>query len=126
VAVHERAERPKVLGTQRVGLAVLPEHALDHQGIDVDQADPEQAQREHREFLILAAVASELVVPPSWMNPLALFQFSAGKTRLALEVANLVADEFVNGVALVELPDRPRGLIPHALLLAHEALETPP
>src|SRR5438105_1545918 len=47
VAVQKRTERAEILGSHRVGPAILAEHALDHQRVDVDEADLQQVQREH-------------------------------------------------------------------------------
>jgi hypothetical protein len=42
VAVQKRTQGAQVVGTHRIRPAVLAKHLLDHQGVDVDQADLEQ------------------------------------------------------------------------------------
>ena len=41
VAVHKRTQGAQIVGTHRIRPAVLAKHLLDHQGVDVHEADLE-------------------------------------------------------------------------------------
>jgi hypothetical protein len=56
----QRRQSAQVSGRQPPLPRGLCEHLLDHQGVDVYQADLEQVEREHGHLLILPLIAREL------------------------------------------------------------------
>ena len=78
----------------------LCQHFLDHQRVDVNHAVLDQVQREHADFVILAAVAEALQIPLSVImgevsDRLAVLEgLQSGMTET---VPDTVPAEFVEG-----------------------------
>jgi len=57
---EERGESAFVLASEDVAPFRFSKNSLDHEGIDEDERGLEQVQRQHREFVLVTAVAGEL------------------------------------------------------------------
>ncbi len=64
VGVHVQPLQRRQSAQVREGQPPLPrglcEHLLDHQGVDIHQADLEEMDREHTDLLLLSGIAREL------------------------------------------------------------------